>query len=236
MFRQARDVHGPRSAGFQKQANLHFKLLFVVGIPVLLWLVLMGEDLISGLLGTRWLPARRLVGILALTRALSLSGAAIEPISLSGEIRRLPMFTLVFRILAAAAATAGAQFGLFQVAWSQVPVAGLGASNWLLRRHGGVDWREVAVDGAGAAHGFDGPKAGSLVALETPSALPMVHAADRLPVEAQLRGVSVLGELPRLVSGDVDRARPPAPPAGQDHASAKGRGSAEIEAFLAEQG
>jgi O-antigen/teichoic acid export membrane protein len=147
MFRQARDAHGMRSAGFQKQANLYFKLLFAVGVPVLIWLVLMGEDLIAGLLGAKWLPALPLVGILALARVLALPMPAIEPIlSLSGEVRRLPLFTLTFLILAAAATAIGAQFGLVAVAWAQVIVAVLAviATSRLLHRHGGVDWREVA--------------------------------------------------------------------------------------------
>lgn len=149
MFRQARDAHGARSVGFQKQANLYFKLLFAVGIPVFIWLTLMGEDLISGLLGPKWLPALPVVGILSLARALSLPGAAVEPIlSLSGEIRRLPMFTLAFLIVAAVLTAAGAQFGLTAVAWAQVAVALLTAiaTNWLLRRHGGIDWREILVE------------------------------------------------------------------------------------------
>lgn len=146
MFRQARDAHGARSEGFQKQANLYFKLLFAVGIPVFIWLTLMGEDLISGLLGDKWLPALPVVGILSLARALSLPATATEPIlSLSGEIRRLPVFTLIFLVVAAAMTTLGAMIGLTAVAWAQVAVAVVSAvaTNWLLRRHGGIDWREI---------------------------------------------------------------------------------------------
>ncbi|WP_164871688.1 oligosaccharide flippase family protein [Solirhodobacter olei] len=146
MFRQARDNHGLRSTGFQRQANLYFKLLIAAGVPVLIWTGLMGADLISGLLGPKWLPALPLIGVLAIARALALPSAAIEPVlSLNGEVRRLPGFTLVFLVLAAAATALGALFGLMGVAWAQVAVglAAVAAGNRLMRRHGGIDWREV---------------------------------------------------------------------------------------------
>lgn len=149
MFRQARDAHGTRSDGFQKQANLYFKLLFAVGLPVFIWLALMGEDLISGLLGAKWLPALPLVAILALARALQLPGPAIEPVlSLNGEIRRLPMFSLIFLGLTLAATAIGALIGLEAVAWAQVAVgaAALVVTGLMLSRHGGIDGRQVAAE------------------------------------------------------------------------------------------
>jgi O-antigen/teichoic acid export membrane protein len=149
MFRQARDDHGVRTRGFQQQANLYFKLLFALGIPVFIWLTLMGQDLISGLLGPKWLPALPLVGILALARALSLPAAATEPIlSLNGEIGRLPLFNLTLLVLTVALTAAGAATGLTAVAWSQVLAALIAAvaTNRMLRKHGGIDWREVLMD------------------------------------------------------------------------------------------
>ncbi len=172
MFRQARDAHGARSTGFQRQANLYFKLLFAVGIPVFIWLTLMGGDLIEGLLGHKWLPALPVVGVLALARALALPAAAVEPIlSLSGEIRRLPIFSLAFLLLAVVLTAAGATFGLVAVAWSQVAVAGLSllGSNWLLSRHGGIDWRQILRE----ARQLVGPiLLGSLVLLWAREAAP----------------------------------------------------------------
>jgi O-antigen/teichoic acid export membrane protein len=138
-----------RTRGFQQQANLYFKLLFALGIPVFIWLTLMGQDLISGLLGPKWLPALPLVGILALARALSLPAAATEPIlSLNGEIGRLPLFNLTLLVLTVALTAAGAATGLTAVAWSQVLAALIAAvaTNRMLRKHGGIDWREVLMD------------------------------------------------------------------------------------------
>ena len=149
MFRQARDEHGVRTRGFQLQANLYFKLLFAIGLPVFIWLTLMGEDLISGLLGPKWLPALPLVGILALARALSLPGAAIEPIlSLNGEIGRLPLFSFVLLVMTVVLTASGAAMGLTAVAWSQVLAALIAAvaTNRILRKHGGIDWREILVE------------------------------------------------------------------------------------------
>ncbi len=150
MFRQARDEHGLRSRGFQVQVNLYFKLLFAVGAPVFVWLTLMGQDLISGLLGPKWLPALPVVGILALARALSLQATVTEPIlSLNGEVGRLPRFNLILLVLTVAGTTLGAMLGLQAVAWSQVAVGIVAAvaTNRLLERHGGIDWREVVVEG-----------------------------------------------------------------------------------------
>lgn len=149
MFRQARDDHGVRTRGFQRQANLYFKFLFALGIPVFIWLTLMGSDLISGLLGQKWLPALPLVGILALARALSLPAAATEPIlSLNGEVGRLPLFNLALLVMTITLTAAGAATGLEAVAWSQVLAALIAAvaTNRMLRKHGGIDWREVLVD------------------------------------------------------------------------------------------
>ena len=86
MLRQARDSHGLPSPGYQLQVNLFFQVLFAVALPIFIWLTLMGEDLIRGLLGAQWLPALPIVAVLSLARALALIDSATEPLlSLAGE-------------------------------------------------------------------------------------------------------------------------------------------------------
>ncbi|MFC2966689.1 oligosaccharide flippase family protein [Acidimangrovimonas pyrenivorans] len=143
LFRQVRDAHEGSTTGFQTQAKLYFTALFALGVPVFVWLGVMGEDLIRGLLGEKWLPALPVVAVLALSRALQLPGPAVEPImSLAGQVRRLPLFTLFGLVLSVAATTAGATFGLLAVAWSQVVVSAVMAvaSARLLQRHAGLSW------------------------------------------------------------------------------------------------
>ncbi len=146
MFRAARDRHDGKPTGFQAQANIYFPILLGVAAPVFLWLVLMGEDLISGLLGPKWLPALPIVAILAIARGLLVPSAATEPIlSLSGEVRRLPLFSAALLIVTVVLTTIGAWFGLYAVAWSQVAVGGVVAvaSNRLVRKYGHVHWSGV---------------------------------------------------------------------------------------------
>ncbi|MDE3238730.1 MAG: oligosaccharide flippase family protein [Paracoccaceae bacterium] len=146
MFRQARDRFGARSPGFQTQVNVYFKLLTAAGLPIFLWLGLMGGDLITGLIGAKWLPALPLVPVLAFARALTMPNTVLEPIlSLTGEIRRLPGFTLIFFIVAAVSTVAGGMIGLTAVAWSEVLTSALAmvAGGVLLQRHCGIAWDEV---------------------------------------------------------------------------------------------
>lgn len=146
MFRQARDRFGARSPGFQDQANNYFKLLTAAGIPVFLWLGLMGGDLITGLIGEKWLPALPLIPILAFARAMTMPNTVLEPIlSLTGEIRRLPRFTLTFFGVAAILTAGGGLIGLTAVAWSEVVTSGIAmvAAGLLLQRHSGISWQKV---------------------------------------------------------------------------------------------
>lgn len=149
MFRQARDDHGVRTRGFQDQANLYYKLLFAIALPVFIWLTLMGEDLILGLLGSKWLPALPLVGILTMSRALAMPGVATEAIlSLNGEVARLPRFNIIMLGLTVVLTSIGGSLGMTAVAWSQVIAALIAAvvGNRLIQKHGGVDWREILVE------------------------------------------------------------------------------------------
>lgn len=148
LFRDTRDTRPEGTeptSGFQDQANIYYRVLFAVALPLFIWLALLGDDLISGLLGEEWLPALPVVAILVLARAIMLPGLATEPVlSLAGEVRRLPPFTLVFFVLTIALTLASAPFGLFAIAWAQVAVSVVifGATIWLLRQYAGIDlWR-----------------------------------------------------------------------------------------------
>jgi O-antigen/teichoic acid export membrane protein len=146
LFRQTRDAHGGRLDGFQARANLFFRSLLALALPVFIWLALIGPDLISTLLGPEWLPALPVVALLALSRALMLPGVATEAIlSLAGQIRRLIPFTILFLVLTISLTLIGVQFGLLAVAWSQVTVSCvvLSATIWMQHRYGQIDWRII---------------------------------------------------------------------------------------------
>lgn len=151
LFRRARDAApgtAPDTAGFQAVARVFFPALLAISVPVFIWLVLMGEDLIKGLLGPTWLPALPVVAVLALSRGIAALGVATEPVlSLAGEIRRMPLFSLLFLIATVALTLLAAPFGLMAVAWAQAAVAAvmMGASMVLMQRHGGIDWRGVGA-------------------------------------------------------------------------------------------
>jgi len=147
VFRQARDAQNGGLGGFQAEANVFFRLLFALSLPAFIWVSVMGQDLISGILGAAWLPALPVVGILALSRAIMTPGLATEAIlSLAGEIRRLFPFTLGYLVLGAVLTVFGARIGLYAVASAQVGVAVivLVATIWMQQRYGAINWAEVA--------------------------------------------------------------------------------------------
>lgn len=146
LFRQSRDANDGRITGFQEQANMFCQFLLAAALPVFIWLAIMGEDLITGLLGEEWLPAFPIVAILALARVIVLPSLITEPVlSLAGEIRRLLPFTAVFFALTVALTLLGATFGLHAVAWSQVATGGaiLLATLWIHRKYAAIDWGKI---------------------------------------------------------------------------------------------
>ncbi|WP_158243075.1 oligosaccharide flippase family protein [Acidimangrovimonas sediminis] len=145
MFRRARDQQ-PGLSGFQAQARLYFAGMLAAGAPVFIWLALMGEDLIRGLMGEKWLPALPVVAVLTLSRVFATPSVATEPVlSLAGEIRRLPRFSVIFLVLTVAVTLAAAPYGLMAVAWAQVlvSVVVLMLMARLLSTYGGIDWADV---------------------------------------------------------------------------------------------
>lgn len=146
LFRQAREKHSGTLAGFQKQAEVYFHVLFLTAVPIFVWASVFAKDLINGLLGPEWQPAIPIVIILALARAISLPTFATEPIlSLAGEIRRLPKVSIIFLLITIALNLIASPFGMVAVAWAQVigSVIVTVIMLWLTRVYGAVVWRDV---------------------------------------------------------------------------------------------
>ena len=139
-FRRARD-NGDESGQLDRinqQVSFHCKVLVTAGAPVLIWLLLMSDELIGGLLSSEWLPAAPLVGILAVSRLLFLFGIMTEPLlSIVGQAKRLPPFTLVVLITSVLLTFIAVHFGVYAVAWSQVVISALVlvATGWLFHRY-----------------------------------------------------------------------------------------------------
>ena len=139
-FRRARD-NGDETGQLDRinqQVSFHCKVLVTAGAPVLIWLMLMSNALIGGLLSSEWLPAAPLVAILAVSRLLFLFGIMTEPLmSIVGQAKRLPPFTLVVLITSVLLTFGAVQFGVYMVAWSQVLISGLVlvATGWLFHRY-----------------------------------------------------------------------------------------------------
>ena len=147
-LRRARD-NGDESGRLDRinrQVSFHFKILVVGGAPVLIWLMLMSDELIGGLLSHEWLPAAPLVAILAISRLLFLFGIVTEPLmSIAGQAKRLPAFTLAVLITSIVLTFLAVRFGVYAVAWSQVTIAGLvlAATAWLFQRYASIRLPEV---------------------------------------------------------------------------------------------
>ena len=147
LFRQSREAHNGSIDGFQEQANSFFHVLVMASLPVFIWVSVLGQELIVGLLGPEWLPAFPVVMILAFARCLMMPGMAAEPIlSLAGEIRRLPKFAICFLMATVGPTVAAGPYGMIAVAWSQVAVAVFISISmlWLMHTYGGIRWKTVA--------------------------------------------------------------------------------------------
>ena len=151
LLRRARDAG--EAAGLSARMNAtvrkHTKMVFAVGTPLFLWLMLSSADLIHGMLSSEWLPAAPLVGILAFARLLTLFGVVTEPLmSIVGEARRLPLFTATVFVISLALTIGSAAIGLYAVAWAQIliSVIVLAATIHLFSRYAGIEWAGIFRD------------------------------------------------------------------------------------------
>ena len=155
LLRKARDGGDAetRQARINAQVSQHIKMITMAGAPLLIWLMVMSDEVIGGLLSAEWAAAAPLVAILAISRLLFIFGILTEPLmSIVGQAGRLPAFTLLVLIVSVVLTLIAAQFGVYAVAWAQVLIAAivLAATVWLFRKHAGVDWGLVAVALRGA--------------------------------------------------------------------------------------
>ncbi|WP_226781568.1 oligosaccharide flippase family protein [Oceaniglobus trochenteri] len=149
-LRRARD--GGDAAGLgdrlNRQVARHLKMLVVFGAPPLIWLIVMNEELVRGVLGEDWQAAAPLVAILALSRLLLFPGILTEPLlSLVGAARRLPAFMAGIMVVSLVLTFVAVHFGVHAVAWSQVAISVvvLVATVGLFTRHAGIRWGGVVV-------------------------------------------------------------------------------------------
>ena len=108
--------------------------------------MVMSDELIGGLLSDEWAPAAPLVAILAISRLLFTFGIVTEPLmSIVGQAKRLPAFTLVVLILSVVFTLISVLYGVYAVAWAQVLIAGLVtlATVWLFQTYAQIQWSGV---------------------------------------------------------------------------------------------
>ncbi len=151
LLRKARDDGDAagQATRINAQVSQHIKMLFVAGAPIFVWMMVMSDELIGGLLSAEWAPAAPLVAILAISRLLFLFGIVTEPLmSIVGQAKRLPGFTLMVLVVSVALTFLAVQFGVYAVAWSQVVIASIVtvATVWLFRKHADIAWRGVATE------------------------------------------------------------------------------------------
>ncbi len=151
LLRKARDEGDEtgRAERVNAQVSHHIKFLFCAGAPIFIWMMVMSDELIGGLLSDEWAPAAPLVAILAVSRLLFTFGIVTEPLmSIVGQAKRLPAFTLAVLILSVILTLISVNFDVYAVAWAQVGIAALVtlATMWLFRTYAGVDWGRVLTE------------------------------------------------------------------------------------------
>lgn len=148
LIRKARDDGDPvgQADRINAQVSHHIKFLFGASAPIFTWMIVMSPELIGGLLSDEWAPAAPLVAILAVARMLFTFGIVTEPLmSIVGQAKRLPAFTLCVLVMSVALTLISVSFGVYAVAWAQVIIAGLVtmATVWLFKTYAGIQWRGV---------------------------------------------------------------------------------------------
>ena len=154
LLRRARDAGDAAGATDRINAQVAglLKAITILGVPLLIWLMVMNVELVRGLLGPTWMPAAQLVTIFALGRLFILAGILTEPLlSLCGQARHLPAFMATIFVVAAVLTVGAAPFGMIALAWSQVALSVfvLVATIRLFRHRAGIRWQRVAEELAG---------------------------------------------------------------------------------------
>lgn len=152
VFKDARD--GDQDAATTKgrikaQLQSFIRLLWVISVPLFVWLMVTSDVLIEDLLSAEWLPAVPLVMLLAVSRLLATSGIATEPLlSLIGQSRQLPRLSFAMLVISVVTTLAAVPFGLHAVAWAQVVAAVvlLAVTIYLFKRFANVTLTEFVLD------------------------------------------------------------------------------------------
>ncbi len=152
VLKDARDgdaTSGIGGARMKTQLMSFIRLLWVISVPLFVWLIVTSDVLIEDLLSSEWLPAVPLVALLAISRLLTTSAIATEPLlSLTGQSRILPRLSLTMLVIAVGTTLLAVPFGLYAVAWAQVVGALLllGVTLYIFHRFAKVTPLEFILD------------------------------------------------------------------------------------------
>ena len=150
-FRRAADRAGsPENVPAELSVEArHFLPLFIVAAaPVFVGLAVVSGDVVSTVLGPKWGPAGPVAMILALTALTAIPRAVAEPLlSLSGEIRRLPLILAVNAVVTIALMLVMGSHGLVALALASLfaGTISLGTTSWLVQKYTGIRWSEAAI-------------------------------------------------------------------------------------------
>ncbi|MHC1550433.1 oligosaccharide flippase family protein [Phyllobacterium sp. K27] len=136
-----------RSVG--KEATLLLPFLLALAAPVFIGLALISEKLVVLLLGEQWHPAAPLTALLALMYMLYSPAVLTEPVlSLTGQVRRLPLISLCNVVVAVVFLLGAVPFGIVGVAIGQVMASMITIciTVWLQSHYGGVNWKRVGTN------------------------------------------------------------------------------------------
>ena len=149
-LRRARDEGDSDPRSQQSRINVQLaRLLFaliMLGAPLLLWTIIMREEIVLGLLGSEWALCAPLVAVLAIGRLLLFVGITTEPLlSITGQARRMPGFMASLFCVSIVLTLVCAPYGLMPLAWSQVAISSISliATIRLFSKHSGIHWKEV---------------------------------------------------------------------------------------------
>ncbi|MDE1992341.1 MAG: polysaccharide biosynthesis C-terminal domain-containing protein, partial [Rhizobiaceae bacterium] len=123
--------------------------LMAASAPIYLGLSLIAPGLVDVVLGDKWAPAAILVTILSIKQVLLTPGYVTEPLlSLTGNIKRMPLALLLNGMASVALIVVFAPFGVEIPAWGQclASLISFAVSMHLQRNYGGLAWSRVLRD------------------------------------------------------------------------------------------
>lgn len=146
--RENQSLHELRGSVGQ-EATVLLPFLLALAAPIFIGLALISEGLVVLLLGEQWHPAAPLTALLALMYMLYSPSVLTEPLlSLTGQVRCLPLVSLCNVIVAVVFLLGAIPFGIMGVAIGQVTAAMITVcvTIWLQSHYGGVSWKRVGAN------------------------------------------------------------------------------------------